>query len=107
MAKIELSPNSYLNLSKLLEVQGVLFWDQVDLPEIPFSDEDEFIQVPQNLALRLDEIAYQKYGDPELMWAIMLANDLNLPNQLYEGQFIRIPAKATIDSLLDQAREQT
>ena len=106
MAQVSISKNSILNLSNLLDYQGVLFWDQVDYPEIPLSDADTYIQLTQQQAHRIDLVAYDLYGDSELMWAIMLANNIEYPNQLVEGAVIRIPARDTINSLLDQTGKQ-
>ena len=106
MAQVKISKSSILNLSTLLEYQGVLFWDQVDLPEIPLSNDDVYIQLTQTQAHRIDLIAYDFYGNSEFMWAIMAANNIDLPNQLVEGATIRIPAIATINSLIRQANKQ-
>lgn len=106
MAQVTISKNSILNLTELLDFQGVLFWDQVDFPEIPLADDDTYIQLTQKQAHRVDLIAYDFYGDSELMWAIMLANNVDYPNQLVEGAVVRIPALATINNLLAQANKQ-
>lgn len=100
MAQVDITPGSWLNLSQLLDFKGVVFWDQTTYPDIPFSDDDTYLQLTDEQAHRVDLIAFDQYGDPELLWVILLANDVNLPNQLIEGQVIRIPAKATVDLLL-------
>jgi Base plate wedge protein 53 len=51
-------------------------------------------------AQRPDLIAYDAYGDSALMWIILLANNTDLPNQFVENQIIRVPAKSTVDSIL-------
>ena len=106
MAQLRISKNSILNLSELLEYEGVLFWDQVDLPEIPLNDDDTYIQLTQQQAHRVDLIAYDFYGDSELMWAIMLANNVDLPNQFVEGSVIRVPSLDTVRSLLKETKKQ-
>lgn len=100
MAQITISPGSWLNLTELLEFKGTLFWDLTEYPDIPTSDDDEIVQLTQQQAERLDLLASDKYGDPELLWVILLANDIELPNQLREGLILRIPAKATVDDIL-------
>lgn len=106
MAQVTVSKYSILNLTELLEYEGVLFWDQVDYPEVPLADDDTYIQLTQSQAHRIDLIAYDFYGQSELMWAIMLANNIDYPNQLVEGAVIRIPSITTIDSLLAQTGKQ-
>lgn len=106
MANQEISKNSFLNFSSLLEFNGKVFWDNADLPEIPFAEDDEYIQLTDLQAHRIDLVAFEKYGDSELMWAILHANNVDLPNQLFEGQIIRIPAKTSIDKLIDEAQAQ-
>lgn len=100
MAEINVDQNSWLNLSRLLEYNGIAFWDNITFPEVPISDGDEYIYLTQRQAQRLDLVAYDYYGDPQLMWAILLANEKDLPNQFLEGDLIRIPAKATLEKLL-------
>lgn len=99
MANVRVSKNSLLRLAELLTVEDVLFWDQKDLPEIPETLEDQYIQVDQLQAKRVDLIAHDFYGDPTLLWAILLANNLDAPNQILEGQVLRIPPISVIDAL--------
>ena len=68
MAKVKVNKTSPLNFSRLLELDGILFWDQFDFPEIPLSDQDSYIYLTANQAHRIDLLAYKAYGDPELMW---------------------------------------
>lgn len=88
----------------MLEYKGILFWDQEDFPEVPFSNDDEYIQLDPSNVDRIDLVAYEKYGDSELMWILLLANDKMLPNQFVSGEKIRIPARATIDEILSQGK---
>lgn len=100
MAEVTVSPGSWLNLADLLEYKGLLFWSQTEFPSIPFSDDDQYVALTQEQAKRLDLVAYDTWGDPELIWVVLLANGLDLPNQAREGMTIRLPAKQTIDDLL-------
>jgi hypothetical protein len=104
MAKINVDRNTFLNLYNLKEFNGIIFWEKGDFPEIPLSNNDEYVQVKDYQAKRLDLIADDKYGDPNLMWVIMIANDIQYPNQLYSGRVIRLPAQSTIDQLLTETQ---
>lgn len=106
MAQVTISKYSILNLTELLEYKGVLFWDQVDLPQIPLSEDDTYIQLNNHQAKRIDLIAYDFYGTSELMWAILLANNLDYPNTLIEGDVLRVPPISTIDRLISQVNKQ-
>lgn len=100
MAEIVLDPGSWLNLSNLLEYQGVTFWDQFDYPDIPYDTDDIYVTLTDSQAKRPDLIALDNYGNDQLLWVLLLANDLDLPNQFIEGQTIRVPSQTTIDILL-------
>ena len=99
---LNVNPASWLNLSRLLEFNGVFFWDHIDLPDIPFSTDDTYVTLTADQAQRIDLVAYDYYGDTRYFWIILQANDVDLPNQFLEGQVIRIPSKDTIDQLLSQ-----
>lgn len=101
MANVRINENSWLNLTSLLEFKGKIFWDNTDLPVIDESADDEFVTLTRNQAERLDLLAFEKYGDSDLVWAILLANDMEHPNEATEGSVLRIPAKSTIDKLFD------
>lgn len=105
MARVPVLPGSWLNLSRLMEFEGVLFWDQADIPQIEYSDDDRYIQLTAEEAKRLDQVAFRAYGDSELDWIILQANNIDLPNQLVEGQTIRLPGRSTINQVLAQAEE--
>lgn len=98
--EVSLTENSWLNLTNLLEFNGIVFWDQTSYPEIALSPNDVYVQLTADQAPRVDLIAFDAYGDQELFWIILLANDVDYPNQLVEGQTIRIPAQDTVNALL-------
>jgi hypothetical protein len=100
--EVALSTNSWLHLTDLLEFKGNVFWGQTEYPDVPFSTDDEYYQLTSVDAKRIDLVAYDKYGDPELMWVLLLANDKILPNSFYAGETIRIPALSTIEQVLKQ-----
>jgi nucleoid-associated protein YgaU len=83
--------NSRLGFADLLLGEGVEFWDLLDLPEVIIQSDD--LQYTVTGADRIDNIAYQHYGNPTLWWVIAVANDMEMvPNALYTGQVLRIPA---------------
>ena len=43
-------------------------------PEIPLENSDEFIMVKDGT--RIDNLAFQRYGDPSLWWIIAKANGI-------------------------------
>lgn len=100
MAEIKIKKSSWLNFTRLLQFEETYFWDHFDFPEIPFTDDDRYVQLSQLGAHRLDLIAHDFYGDANLMWVILLANDLDYPNQAVEGQTIRLPSLNTINLIL-------
>lgn len=105
MANQTVSQNSYLSTRELLQLNGVLFWDQVDFPEIEETDEDQFVQLTSQQAERPDLIAHDFYGDAKLIWILLLANDKDYVNQFLQGETIRIPAKSTVDTLLSTTQK--
>jgi len=100
MARVNITRSSWLNLSKLLDFNGTVFWDSTEFPEIPFSTLDTYIQLTDVQAQRIDQVAFEQYGDSNYMWVLMLANDKELPNGFVGGETIRVPTKATIDLIL-------
>jgi hypothetical protein len=98
--EINLDKSSWLNLTDLLDFNGVIFWGQTEYPDIPISSDDTYIELNQQQARRIDLLAHDIYGDSGLFWIIMLANNIDLPNQIREGMVLRLPARSTIDSIL-------
>lgn len=97
---LSIDANSWLNLTNLLQSGEYIFWDQTEYPDIPLTVGDQYIQLTQQQASRIDLLAFDTYGDPVLLWVIMLANNIDYPSQMYEGMVIRLPAQDTIDSIL-------
>lgn len=98
--QVNLDPSSWLNLINLLSSGEYLFWESVDFPEIPLLNTDSYIQINREQAKRIDLLAYDTYGDSGYFWFILLANNIDYPSELYEGMTIRLPAKETIDQLI-------
>lgn len=80
----------------------MLFWDSDDYPDVPYSEDDTFITLDSSNVDRIDLVSFQQYGDAELWWILLLANDVDLPNHFVQNQRIRIPARATVDKILSQ-----
>lgn len=104
MAQVTVQSSSWLNLTRLLSFNGYLFWDNTEYPDIPFADQDTYIQLTDQQAKRIDLVAFDQYGDSNLMWILMLANDKLLPNDFLVGETIRVPVKTTIDTILKNAK---
>jgi len=71
---------------------GVRYRSSTRYPDIPLSASDVFLYTMRGD--RLDNLAYQFYGDPTLWWVLSVANP-DLPNDsLYPtlGFQLRIPA---------------
>lgn len=98
---VQVKKNSRLRFAKLMTLDGVEFWDLLDLPDIPIQPDDiQYQVVAQD---RIDLLAYNFYGDPVLWWVIAAANGLELlPTQLNVGQFLRIPSVNFVRSNLFQ-----
>lgn len=76
-------------------IDGIEFWDLLDLPALPEQADDLTYQVQGGD--RIDALATRFYGEPELWWVIAAANNLEiLPTELNEGDFLRIPASRFI-----------
>lgn len=88
---IKVALRSRLRFTDLGTLDGLEFWDLVDLPEIPEQPDDITYQVQGGD--RLDHLAVRYYGDPVLWWVLAAANDLEiLPTDLNEGDFLRVPS---------------
>ena len=82
---------SPLRFAELVTVDGVEFWNTLDLPEIPAQPGDIVHEVKSTD--RLDLLAYEYYGDPVAKWVIAVANGMEiLPTDLNAGDTIRIPS---------------
>ena len=90
---------SRLRFGELTLVDGVEFWEVLDLPEIPEQVDDLVHQVvgPD----RIDMLAHQYYQDSRAWWVIAVANGLEeLPTELSVGEFLRIPAPRYVQQVL-------
>lgn len=81
---------SRLFFGDLLDDNGTVYWDTLDLPKIEPQSGDITHMVQSTD--RIDLLAYKYYGDSVLWWVIALANGMELvPNALHPGDNIRIP----------------
>ncbi len=92
----ELQKNSRLRFSEFSaddngDQNGFDYFEINDLPVIPEQVDD--IQYLVKTTDRIDLLAYRYYGDVVLWWIIALVNNMELlPNDLVEGETIRIPS---------------
>lgn len=90
---------SRLRFTDYLDIDGVQFWDMVDLPQLQEQPDD--ISYTVAASDRIDLLAYKFYGDPVLWWVIALANDMELlPTDLHESDVIRIPSPRYVNQEL-------
>ena len=73
---------------------SIRYRSSVRYPDIPLSENDVFLYTIRGD--RLDNLAYQFYGDPTLYWIFQIANELNR-DSLYPpiGVQLRIPQDLT------------
>lgn len=99
---VRLTQTSALRFTDLLKVDGVEFWDVLDLPEIPVQRDDVVHRVSQ--VDRIDILANRYYKNPGLWWVIAVANDMEiLPTHLNTGDTIRIPSPRYVRENLFEA----
>lgn len=92
---VRIARNSHLRYASFVEVDGIGFWKPTKLPL--FEPKDGDIVYTWTSIDRIDILARKYYGDTRLMWVLMWANDLSLPEtQLYPGKKIRIPTRSRI-----------
>jgi hypothetical protein len=99
MAMNNISQYSRLRFGSPGTIDGIEFWDVLDLPVLPEQSDDISYQVQGGD--RIDRLANKFYGDPELWWVIAEANGFEiLPTDLNEGEFIRIPSPRFVQQQL-------
>jgi hypothetical protein len=99
---VRLPKTSRLRFAQLGVVDGVEFWDVVDLPEIP-RQPDDIVHTVIDVD-RIDLLAYRYYEDARLWWVIAVANGIELvPTELNTGDQLRIPAPRYVTQVLFQS----
>lgn len=103
----KLEKNSHLRFADLFNVDGVVFWDTPEFPDIVPQHDDSLHYVAIEEVGRLDLIAYDAYGDSELWWVIALANNMDHPAQFGMGDVLMIPSPRYVnDELLNFKRKK-
>lgn len=96
---IRVQAGSRMRFGKVVTIQGVEFWDVLDIPEIPEQRDDLVHRVIGSD--RIDLIAYKYYNDARLWWVIAVANEMEeLPTELNAGDDIRIPSPRYVTQVL-------
>jgi hypothetical protein len=91
---------SWLLRDLLRQKDGIQFWDYfeptIGPDELLKPREDDIEHTVRDFD-RIDNMAQEVYGDPQLWWVIALVNDLRLvPNEMKNGRVLRIPSPAFV-----------
>jgi nucleoid-associated protein YgaU len=90
---------SRLRFGDLVLLDGIEFWDLLDLPEIT-PQPDDLTHTITGFD-RIDLLAHRFYKDSKLWWVIAVANDMEvLPTAFNVGDTIRIPAPRFVTQVL-------
>lgn len=88
---VRIRDTSRLKNARLITIDGIEHWEYPEYPQINVAPDDIKYKVDKND--RIDRVATRFYGSPDLWWIIALANGFELlPNDLNEGDTIRIPS---------------
>lgn len=72
-------------------------------PEFPPADDDEYVEM--RLDTKVDVLAQEQYGDPQLAWVILMANGIDLwPSDVRIGATLRLPSETRVKSILKKVR---
>lgn len=92
--------NRYADIRTYKTATGITYQGVTRYPEIPYSENDIYVITTDGD--RLDNLAYEYYGDATLYWVISAANPPQTYSLLYPvlGTQLRIPfpVDAVIDS---------
>ena len=86
-------PSRYSNTKIKRDKSGIRAYKTTYYPDIPISDNDEFIY--PRFGERLDSLAYKFYGDVTLWWVIAKANGLKGKVFVPQDTEIRIPGNVS------------
>jgi hypothetical protein len=83
--------NRYADTRTYKTATGITYQGVTRYPEIPYSENDIYVITTDSD--RLDNLAYEYYGDSTLYWIILSANPDKAYNLLYTvlGTQLRIP----------------
>lgn len=97
---IDVSRNSWTNLSALRSIDRLEFWELPTFQELDERRDDDRLYRVQHHD-RIDNLAHTFYGDPGLWWVLAQVNDLRLlPCDLKPGRTLKIPSQRFINELL-------
>jgi len=100
---LNLRPNSRARMSKFHWLSDYEWFGMPDYPDFPPAEDDEYIEM--RFDTKIDNLAQEKYGDPQLFWVILIANDIDLwPSDVPIGAVLRIPSSNRVGSILKRAR---
>lgn len=96
---VSIRRSSRLSFGEVKVIDGIEFWDILDLPVFRPSDTDILHEVADGD--RLDKLAANYYQDPVLWWVIAWANDIELPQRaLAAGNKLIVPDPAYVSNIL-------
>lgn len=96
---VDVSRHSHLVFSRLKQFKEVVFWERPEIPDIPVSDLDVYVNLQVND--RVDLAAALLYQDPIFWWVFALANDIRLPPlQMNPGQLFRVVNPETLMDIM-------
>ena len=79
----------------------VRFRGRFIMPDWSGVEEEEFDYIVKSPDVRLDIIANEYYGEPQLKWVIAARNKIDIPDvQLYKGRQLKIPARDWVERIL-------
>ena len=94
---MKVSRDSRLAFSRLINDNGLRFFEAPNLPEIQPAD-DDIIHVVTG-GDRLDKISDTYYGRPDFIFIIALANGMEIyPNDLSIDDKLRIPSPTRVEN---------
>ena len=86
-------PSRYSNTKIKRDKSGIRVYKTTYYPDIPISDNDQFIY--PRYGERLDLLSYKFYGDVTLWWVIAKANGLKGKLYVPQDTEIRIPGNVS------------
>ena len=105
MAKTKIQPpfTSRMKRTNLYTKGGKTFFGRWNPPQIVLDGDEPTMRVPSTQEGQLDLIAYKKYGDRTLFWAIALANNIrSISDEVVAGLEIVIPKIENIRASLSE-----
>ena len=92
--------NRYQDIQQLKTNRGKRYYTTTRYPDIPLSDDDLYIITMRGD--RLDNLAYQFYGDSTLWWVLQIVNPNTNKDSLYPNLGIQFRIPTDINAILDE-----